>query len=125
MARGQKVDFVISNLGSEEILKDLFDPMNVFMRVTYRVNQTLPTIKSDSTPVTFIARGGGIDISNVILEDVIPANAYIRSFEFTYTSGGPTFFHLNLSEDGGTNMIIFEEQGLLFIEQLKIVAGGS
>ena len=125
MARGQKVDFVISSMGSEEILKDLFNPMNVFMRVTYRVNQTIPTIKSDLTPVTFVARGGGIDISNVILEDVIPENAYIRSFEFTYTSGGPAFFHLNLSEDGGTNMIIFEEQGLLFIEQLKIVAGGS
>jgi|SRR5690554_4482033 len=125
MARGQKIDFVISSMGSEEILKDLFYPMNVFMRVTYRVNQAIPTIKSDLTPVTFVARGGGIDISNVILEDVIPENAYIRAFEFTYTNGGPVFFHLNLIEDGGTNMIVFEEQGLLFIEQLKIVAGGS
>lgn len=128
MARGEKVGFTINQgtYGSIFILNGLFNPSTVYFRVAYRISQGLPTIKSDLTEVTFVNVGGGIEFNQIALEDVIPADAYIRAIEFLYNpSDSAPFFQLNLVEDGGANMIIFEEQGILYFEKVRITVGGN
>ena len=124
MALGEKVGFQITSDGGRELMSSIFTPKTVDVRASYRINNTGTTQFSDYTSVTFVETNGGVKISNVILEDVIPVNAYIRSFEFKYPAGS-VFFRLSLAENGTTDMIIFTEQGLLFIEELEIIAGGN
>lgn len=123
MARGEKISFSLSQSGAKVLMSRIFDPKTVNMRVSYKINNTGTTQFSENTSVTFVETDWGVKISNVILEDVIPENAYIRSFEFVFNQD--IFFRLSLAENGTTDMIIFEEQGLLFIEELEIVAGGN
>ncbi len=129
MARGEKIGFIIEqgNTGSLVILNGLFDPSTVYVRAAYRISNVAPTIKSESTEVTFTNVGGGIEFNRIALEDVIPEDAYIRAIEFLYSPSDSTpFFQLNLIEGGGdANMIIFEEQGLLFFEKVRITVGGN
>ena len=124
MARGEKISFSFSQTGARRLMSSIFTPKTVNMRVGYKINNTGTYQFTDYTSVTFVETDWGVKISNVILEDVIPVDAYIRSFEFRYP-GGNRFFRLSLAENGTTDMIIFEEQGLLFIEELEIVAGGN
>lgn len=124
MAFGEKVSFSLSSTGASEILSSIFTPKTVDVRVGYKIDNAGTTQYSDYTSVTFVRSSWGVKISSVILEDVIPANAYIRSFEFRYPAGS-VFFRLSLAENGTTDMIIFTEQGLLFIEELEIIAGGN
>ena len=124
MAFGEKISFSLSATGARGILSSIFTPKTVDVRVSYKINNTGTTQFSDYTSVTFEETTWGVNISNVILEDVIPANAHIRSFEFKYPAGS-VFFRLSLAENGTTDMIIFTEQGLLFIEELEIIAGGN
>ena len=123
MARGEKISFSLSQSGAKVLMSRIFDPKTVNMRVSYKINNTGTTQFSENTSVTFVETDWGVKISNVILEDVIPENAYIRSFEFVFNQD--IFFRLSLAENGTTDMIIFEEQGLLFIEELEIIAGGN
>lgn len=128
MARGEKTGFIVhqDSAGSLFILNGLFNPSTVYFRVAYRNNNQAPTIKSESTEVTFTNVGGGIEFNRIALEDVIPADAYIRSIEFLYSpSDSSEFFHLNLIEGGAEDVIIFEEQGILFFEKVRITAGGN
>lgn len=125
MALGEKLGFMFDNNAGREIMSAIFTPKTVGMAVTYKINNTGTTQSSDITTVTFVQTASGVQISSVALEDLIPANAYIRSFEFGATGGGGVFFRLSLAEDGTNDMIIFDEQGLLFIEKLEIIAGGN
>lgn len=124
MARGEKISFSLGQSGASALMSSIFTPKTVHMRVGYKINNTGTTQFSEFTSVTFVETGWGVKISNVILEDIIPANAHIRSFEFRYPTEN-IFFRLSLAENGTTDMIIFTEQGLLFIEELEIIAGGN
>ena len=124
MAIWEKISFSLGQAGARALMSSIFTPKTVEMRVTYKIDNDGTTQFSGVTSVTFEETTSGVEISNVILEDVIPANAYIRSFEFRYP-GGNIFFRVSLAENGTTDMIIFTEQGLLFIEELEIIAGGN
>ena len=124
MARGEKISFSLNQSGARILMSSIFTPKTVDVRVGYKINNTGTNQFSEFTSVTFVETTWGVKISSVILEDVIPANAYIRSFEFRYPTEN-IFFRLSLAENGTTDMIIFTEQGLLFIEELEIIAGGN
>lgn len=128
MARGEKTGFIVEQglAGSLTILNAIFNPSTVYVRVTYRISSATPTIKSESTEVTFTNVGGGIEFNRIALEDVIPADAHIRAIEFLYTTSDTApFFQLNLAENGTTDIIVFEEQGILYFEKVRITVGGN